>query len=378
MIYHSKGENMDQQSTEWHKWRRDGIGASESAVVAGISPYKTAFQLWEEKTGRAADGTEIHWGIKRGLELEPKARALFELEFGLDMEPVCREHESLPWLRASLDGWNEEERAVLEIKCPGKKVHQEAMTGIIPEHYLYQLAHQITVMDAKKVYYYSYDGESGICIEKDAIEFKSYITKILKNGSEFWKHVTSDRPPPFDSGDFKPIRTPGKKKDFEILKQCKVDLINAVRSYRKAEDKALEDLPMEDRMKCYDVKIIFVKDHYELIFPNKLIPEKKQSCPLVLLWNEHCRQLSKVRGLAGLREKATYARWKENPNQDYWTSVVKKIAASKFCNGDNNFGGWKADFDWMIKPATHLKVSEGKYDDHKVKVDSFNFDRIFK
>jgi len=369
---------MDQQSTEWHKWRRNGIGASESAVVAGLSPYKTAYQLWEEKTGRAADNTEMHWGIKRGLELEPKARALFELEFGLDMEPICREHPTFPWLRASLDGWNEEERAVLEIKCPGKKVHQEAITGIIPEHYLYQLAHQCVVMDAKKVYYYSYDGESGVCIEKDAIEFKSLMAKVLKNGDKFWKNVTSDYPPAFDNGDFTTIKMVDKKKEFEALKQCKVDLVNAVRAYRKAEDKALTDLPMDDRMKCHDVKMVFVKDHYELIFPDKLFKEKRQECPIMAIWNENCRQLSKVRGLAGLREKATHARWKENPDQDYWKSVVKKIAKSKFCNGDNNFGGWRADFDWMVKPATHLKVTEGKYDDHKVKVDSFNFDRIFK
>jgi len=378
MIFHSSGETaMEQQSTEWHHWRRKGIGASESAIIAGISPYKTAYQLWEEKTGRFPDGTEIHWGITRGIELEPKARALFEVEFNLDMEPVCREHPTHSWLRASLDGWNEDERAILEIKCPGKKHHTEAQMGEIPELYMYQLAHQIAVMDAKKIFYYSFDGEKGVCIEKDAIEFKSLMAKVIKNGKKFWDGVEKDVHPEFIDRDFVDVRPLKKKNDFEKLKRTKADLINSVKAYREAESKVLEGLPTSDRIRCEGVRMIFKKDHYEFIYPTNLINKDYQPCPLMHLWNTHAKRLSKIRGMAGAREASAKARWKEFPDEEYWVNVVRKINASKFCNGDNQFGAWKADFDWFIKPVTHLKVSEGKYDDDKLKTDKFDFARIF-
>jgi putative phage-type endonuclease len=371
---------MDQNTSDWHRWRRKGIGASEMASVIGISPYKTPYQLWEEKTGRLPDdGSDTHWGMKRGLELEPKARATFELEYGLDMAPVCRESEKYPWLRASLDGWCEEEKAILEIKCLGRTGLQEASLGEIPEHYMYQLAHQIAVMDAKRVYYYVFDGEKGLCIEKDSSEFKNYISKLLKAGAKFWDYVKRDVAPPFNKKDFKAITIKGKKKHFENLKICKANLINAVRELLKAEQKALDGLPPEDRMKCADVAMIAKQDHYQFIYPATLGRSDTQPCPLVHLWNENCGQLSKIKGLAGTRETMAKARWKDLPDQDYWKTVIRRVRNSNFCNGDNSFGNWKATFDWLIKPATHLKVSEGKYDDNKVdKKSPFDFEKIFK
>jgi predicted phage-related endonuclease len=35
-----------------HEFRRTGIGGSDVAAVLGISRYKSAFQLWQEKTGQ--------------------------------------------------------------------------------------------------------------------------------------------------------------------------------------------------------------------------------------------------------------------------------------------------------------------------------------
>jgi len=54
--------------------------------------------------------------------------------------------------------------------------------------------------------------------------------------------------------------------------------------------------------------------------------------------------------------------WKQQ-TADAWIETVKKMAASKFCNGTND-RRWKADFDFLLKPETWLKVNEGKYDFH--------------
>ena len=358
---------MDQQSADWLRWRNKGIGASDSPAILGVSPYRTPYQVWEEKTGRGPNEQEINFGIRRGIELEPKARAMFELEHDIDMPAKCFEHSTFPWIRASLDGWNEEARAILEIKCAGQKDHTSAKMGDIPEKYYWQLVHQILVTDAKEVYYYSFDGEQGVTIHKHASFFKKDIAKLLKKLSDFYNHIKKDIPPSYEDKDFKFVNLKGKKKCFDELLQSKVDLIGAIKRYRQAEEKALEGMPTHDRMRCGDIKMISRQDHYEFIFPEKINQDKKTACPLMDLWNEHCGVLAKIRGLSGSRATMAKTRWREKPDEKYWIDTIKIISSSAFCNGDNNYK-WTADFDWLTKPTTHLKVAEGKYS-NKINVD---------
>lgn len=83
-------------------------------------------------------------------------------------------------------------------------------------------------------------------------------------------------------------------------------------------------------------------------------------------WNAHCGSLPKVQRLTGKRATAAKARLKDNPNLEYWHSVVERMAASPFCQGNNNTG-WRASFDFLLKPDTHIKVMEGKYDGQRPK-----------
>lgn len=87
--------------------------------------------------------------------------------------------------------------------------------------------------------------------------------------------------------------------------------------------------------------------------------------PLVDLWNLWCEKLPKVNHTNASRRKKCEARFRESPEgikpNDYFSEIVRKIAASDFCNGKSE-RGWRATFDWLLQPETHLKVSEGKYD----------------
>ena len=126
-------------------------------------------------------------------------------------------------------------------------------------------------------------------------------------------------------------------------------------------------MPTHDRMRCGDIKMISRQDHYEFIFPEKINQDKKPACPLMDLWNEHCGMLPKIRGLSGSRATMAKTRWREKPDEKYWIDTIKIISSSAFCNGDNNYK-WTADFDWLTKPTTHLKVAEGKYS-NKINID---------
>jgi putative phage-type endonuclease len=56
----------------WLERRKQGLGASDAPIVAGVSPYRSPFELWQEKRGEAPaqDGTPQ---MARGNRLEPVA-----------------------------------------------------------------------------------------------------------------------------------------------------------------------------------------------------------------------------------------------------------------------------------------------------------------
>lgn len=85
---------------------------------------------------------------------------------------------------------------------------------------------------------------------------------------------------------------------------------------------------------------------------------------LAEIWNQNRGSLSEVRGCSGTRRKHAELRWREESSPEYWARIVQRIARSPFCSGDND-RGWRADFDFLIRPETRHKVEEGKYDDRK-------------
>lgn len=100
-------------------------------------------------------------------------------------------------------------------------------------------------------------------------------------------------------------------------------------------------------------------------------PQASALPPLVNIWNEFKGDyLPKVQDVGTKRLKSLGLRWKEKPDPNYWETVVKKISQSKFCRGEND-RGWKATFDFLIQPDTHIKVMEGKYDPPKTGLEVF-------
>ena len=110
-------ERLQQNTAEWHRWRQQGLGASDAPVIMGEAAFKTPRMLWSIKTGRAQEDAPGP-AARRGRELERLARRAYEQEVGIQMEPLCLVHDQLEWMRASLDGLSFDGSTVLEIKCP--------------------------------------------------------------------------------------------------------------------------------------------------------------------------------------------------------------------------------------------------------------------
>lgn len=97
---------------------------------------------------------------------------------------------------------------------------------------------------------------------------------------------------------------------------------------------------------------------------------------LAQIWNELSSpkqpkvDLEKLDSTTG-RWQAAAARLRANPDLAYWRMVIERISKSDFCLGKND-REWVADFDFLVRRDTHLKASEGKYDNRrKSKADIF-------
>lgn len=174
---------MEQGSKDWLEWRQQGIGSSDAPVIMGVSPYKKLQRLWEEKLGLTKQ-RESTFIMRRGNRMEPVARAAYELETGMRMPPAVGFHSEFPFLRVSLDGFNEDANILLEIKYAGKKDHALAIDGKVPDKYWPQIQHQLLVTGALEAHYFSYNESKGSLV-KVPPDF-DYIKDLLARELHFW------------------------------------------------------------------------------------------------------------------------------------------------------------------------------------------------
>jgi uncharacterized protein YdaU (DUF1376 family) len=92
---------------------------------------------------------------------------------------------------------------------------------------------------------------------------------------------------------------------------------------------------------------------------------------LVRDWNEAAKATSIVccRELNPKRERNARARLNEQPDRGYWLDVIQRISESAFCQGQTD-RGWRADFDFLVKPGAATSALEGKYDNHTAPQDA--------
>lgn len=188
----------EQKSGEWHAWRKGKVGASDAPAIMGICPYKTTYQLWQEKLGLWHP--TINPAMTRGTELEDEARKEFTRLTGIKNAPVLRNHPTIPWMAASLDGITESGLEIVEIKCNGEKNHNIAKEGKLPINHFAQVQHQLAVCGLENAYYFSY--VPGDCIIIGVKRNDEYIEKLIKKETEFWNLVETLTPPPMTEKDY--------------------------------------------------------------------------------------------------------------------------------------------------------------------------------
>jgi len=91
---------------------------------------------------------------------------------------------------------------------------------------------------------------------------------------------------------------------------------------------------------------------------------------IVDLYHSICESLPKIRALTAKRKSYIKARWKENPDMQFWTDFFHRVESSDFLSGRLEPKGdrerpFRADLEWITKESNFIKILEGRYDNRK-------------
>lgn len=198
---------------DWLKWRQGGIGSSDAPVIMGVSRFKTIEQLLGEKTGTLAKYEANQYIKDRGNRIEPMVRELYEKQMGIQFPAVSVYNTENEHLIASLDGMDDNNNLIIEIKlmttaAPGKRNTETAGykkwlqakdENIVPVDYYPQLQHQLMVTGLPACIFLGYRETRGIDIHENDIAIvsvlrdDSYIATLKYKSLVFWKEVVKIR-----------------------------------------------------------------------------------------------------------------------------------------------------------------------------------------
>lgn len=176
--------DLEQGSLEWLEKRRGSITGTDASIIMGVNPFKTRKDLLKEKLGLIT--TELNDAMRKGIELEPKAREIYMLRENTIVYPAVAVHDDYFWAMASLDGISENNDLILEIKC-GKNAFEKAQQQEIPSYYYAQMQHCMWVADVHVCHYFCYWEGKGIL--QVVHRNNDYIKKLVEEEVKFYDEM---------------------------------------------------------------------------------------------------------------------------------------------------------------------------------------------
>ena len=240
---------LDQRTDAWFEWRKNGITASESPVIVGLSPYQTPWRLWAEKTGfMERPDLSKNPNVQRGVLLEDAVRERIAQDMCDIIEPACAEWDMDPIFRASFDGLTSSNLPV-EIKCPSERVFMDVKVNREASEtyklYYVQVQHQILVADAPKGYLVFFCNDE--LLKFEIARDEAMIQMILTKGREFFACCREKREPALD-----PERDVYIPRDEDAKKWA-----YAARDYRMLEERIQS---LKDQIAVYEAQQSSIKD----------------------------------------------------------------------------------------------------------------------
>lgn len=254
-----------QNREEWLRGRKHYLGGSDIAAILGLSSYKSAVDIYLEKTSDNINNDTTSQPARWGILLEDIIAKEYSHITGIDIdiqeEPIY--HPEHSFLAANIDRWADNKSYILECKTANvikAKEWGEEGTDQIPDSYLCQVAYYSAICSVPKV---------DIAVLLGGQDFRIYTykkneefeEKLIKIAYSFWNnHILAKVPPTAKSlHDISLLypRSNGGSKKANIEIESKLQQLKLVRE----ESKMLEDkvnklkLEIQEYMRDYDVLV---------------------------------------------------------------------------------------------------------------------------
>ena len=184
--------NIPQSTRDWHRWRQDGIGASDASTIMSRGRGKGVAKFINQRAEKLRIDSFQNKYMAEGKALEPHARALYNQTMENDVVPICVESIEFPWLRASLDGLSVTQDKVIEIKCGPSTFSEVQISGRIPTRYYAQVQHILAIIDLDSIDFWCYRPETPgllVVVERD----DRYINRLLQREAAVWTSIEGQR-----------------------------------------------------------------------------------------------------------------------------------------------------------------------------------------
>ena len=186
---------------EWLRNRLKGIGGSDAGSILGFNPYKSAYTLWCEKTGRIHNDADNE-AMRIGRDLEDYVAQRFMEATGKKVRKSGYSYQSKehPFMLANVDRLIVGEDAGLECKTTNLLTKTRYDKGDIPASYYAQCMHYMTVTGLKKWYIAVLIlGKGFYWFEVNYDEQEAQA--LIEAEENFWQCVESDTEPCIDGTD---------------------------------------------------------------------------------------------------------------------------------------------------------------------------------
>lgn len=197
---------------DWLEWRRQGIGSSDAAVIIGLSPWKSRYALWAEKTVEGLDTQDVTHSMEFGTRVEPVLNRWFHdlTDLYILGEQTLCDHPERPWMRATVDGFVAESPdtaladalGIAEDKTTGQAA--EEWEKEIPDYYRAQAQWQMAVTGHDRVWFPTLHFAFGRRefhvheLERD----QGDIDFLVAEAEKFWtEHILTGEPPEPDGSE---------------------------------------------------------------------------------------------------------------------------------------------------------------------------------
>ena len=183
--------NIDKES--WLQYRKQGIGGSDAGAVCGLNPYRTAIQVYYDKTSDSIEEIDNE-AMRQGRELEEYVAKRFCEASGKRVRRANAMFydEKNPFMLADVDRMIVGENAGLECKTASPYSEEKWRDDKIPLSYQLQCYHYMSVCNADAWY---------IAVLIYGRDFKYYrierddevIENLIRIEKEFWNEYVLKR-----------------------------------------------------------------------------------------------------------------------------------------------------------------------------------------